>query len=842
MNNIQEILKNLSCDNFPDNFTFSGKIYRWGKKDRYWAIGKEWEYKSNTYQMIKYGDFREANVFTWKSYDVTTQTKEFKKRQSEAISEIAAKEKYERDLKHEDCKRKWVPVFHSLVSDSEVHPYLQKKHIESNYTAKVKDETLYIPVIDPSGLNGIQFIMPDPENPGKFIKRFTTGVKKQGSYCPIPDKNSLSNAEFVFIAEGFATAASVHMATKQPAVCAFDCQNIHAAIQSIRLINPNCKIIICADDDKNGIGMKKALSAKNHFSNVVVKKPRFEQKDDTLTDFNDLHCAESLDQVKSQLQIHESDFVQVFTLGHFGDKTTKYFYFSTMTNKIYQFTATEHTKINLTQMAPKKYWGEKYGYKKDKDGNTTSYPDWDNIPEKLFLEHAREGFFNFKNIRGVGPWIDDSLNHSFVYNLGDRLLINNEEILKIDSDYLYQSSSPINIGDALTDEESGKIIDLFRSLNYKNPSDYIYVCGWVAMAPIFNFLDWRPQLWLTGKRGSGKTSILSMVSKLVGESEIIQSATAASIRQYLKHDARTIVIDEAEPNNIESQKRMDGVIELIRQCTSRTNTKTLRGSSSGDVMEYNVSACFLLASIQVYLPTEADTSRFYVVEMNSNEGADPENWKKTQKLFSEVEDFYPRLLKRMILLAPVVKHNIKEFRDLLLESGSVKEARQADQIATSLACFWALWKSKKISEPNDYEMALRLIEKINLRQSSYVQDTDVDESENCLDAILSAVIDRSMNKTVATCIDNLKKGNQGSYDDSLAMMGMQCKNDKGRWVLRIQSKNQELLRSIDKLGFPNYASILRRSKRYIKNESKKDQFKLNGKNVAGITLDITEID
>ena len=103
---------------------------------------------------------------------------------------------------------------------------------------------------------------------------------------------------------------------------------------------------------------------------------------------------------------------------------------------------------------------------------------------------------------------------------------------------------------------------------------------------------------------------------------------------------------------------MDGVIELIRQCSSRMNTKMLRGTVSGQVLEYNINSIFCLASIQPYLPTQADISRFFTIEMNSNENIDPILWIKIQKLFMEIEHFAPRLFARMVKLIPIIKQNI----------------------------------------------------------------------------------------------------------------------------------------------------------------------------------------
>lgn len=796
----------------PENFTFNtATFFRYGDKEKLWAIGKEWLYKGNVYQAIVYGDWTEGTSEKWVSYDVKNSTQEFRKSQTTAMLEIQTIMDAEKEKKHASCVEKWLPQFNEVSPTNELHPYLFQKQIKNNHCAKNRNGLLMIPAYDHNGFTGLQLIYSKND---EYIKRFSTGIKKKGSFTPLtPDYKT---AEYIYIAEGYATACSVYEVTGVPTISAFDCGNLYDAIRSIRFINPTCKIIICADDDKNNIGAKKAYHCKAAFHNVIIRKPKFEYKTTSLTDFNDLYCTEGEAVVKEQLTFSEADFIKITPLGTFGDKTIRHFYFSSMTNRIYQFLATEHNKNNLLQMAPKKYWGEKYGFSKDKDNVPTETPLWGEIPGKLFVEQSVIGFFNPKNIRGTGPWID---NKRFVYNMGDHLLLNGERVTNIpDSTFLYQTSPAIELAPIATIDECNEIIKVFYNLNYRNKEDFFYLCGWMAMSPIFNYIDWRPHVWITGSQGTGKSSVLKMISKIASDGTVYQSVTAAAIRQHLKHDAASMIIDEAEPNSKEANKRMDEIIEVIRQCSSNSITKSLRGSATGDAIEYNVNSCFLLGSIQTYLPTEADRSRFFQIELLPN--GDHEKWKQIQHQFTSVEHLAPRLMSRMIKMAPIVRANIRLFKELLVDKKEIKTSRMADQISSALGCYYAMQYDTEIPLKD----AQAHVDSMDIQSSNYVEENETDEAQTCLDALLDTIIDRQMHRT-------LRDAYQDNNEKILNAYGL-VRRDK---TLFISNSNSELRKIMEALGYSNHSNVLRRHKQCVERSTVQN---INGQNFRGVKIKI----
>lgn len=125
-------------------------------------------------------------------------------------------------------------------------------------------------------------------------KRFEPGSRKTGCFNAIAPDNKLGQ-EPILIAEGFATAASVHMATGLPVVAAFDAGNLEPVATALREKFPESSILILADDDHAlapNVGLEKAhQAAKAVGAKVLAPTFTADEKAKGLTDFNDLHQA-----------------------------------------------------------------------------------------------------------------------------------------------------------------------------------------------------------------------------------------------------------------------------------------------------------------------------------------------------------------------------------------------------------------------------------------------------------------------------------------------------------------------------------------------------------------------
>lgn len=169
------------------------------------------------------------------------------------------------------------------------HPYLRRKGIPAlEGIRQARDGALLIPVLDAAdNLQSLQRIYPDG------TKRFLVGGKVSGGQFIIqgqPEKP-------IAICEGFATGASIHLATGWTVHVAFSANNMPVVAKPARDRFTDKAIIICGDNDE--AGRKRGEEAAG-LANAQLLFPHF--TDDNGTDFNDLHQIEGIEAVRSQLE------------------------------------------------------------------------------------------------------------------------------------------------------------------------------------------------------------------------------------------------------------------------------------------------------------------------------------------------------------------------------------------------------------------------------------------------------------------------------------------------------------------------------------------------------------
>ena len=191
--------------------------------------------------------------------------------------------------RHRTAGKRAYGMWANGVEADQNHPYLQKKQIEAAGMKMIPDsQTLMVPMQDAKGrIWSLQFI--DEKGQKRFIKE----GRKEGLFHQFGELGK-DTAKQLYIAEGVATAATIHNVTGKPTLAAFDCGNLKPVAEAIRKQYPDAAIVIAADNDHNhkfgkNIGMMKAEEAAKAVEGAVVA-PKFTdaEKAKGLTDFNDL--------------------------------------------------------------------------------------------------------------------------------------------------------------------------------------------------------------------------------------------------------------------------------------------------------------------------------------------------------------------------------------------------------------------------------------------------------------------------------------------------------------------------------------------------------------------------
>lgn len=227
---------------------------------------------------------------------------EIEKQRQERTARLQAQEQ-ERAKAHEAAAQRCQAMWDSF-SWASSSPYLERKGV-SAFGLKEDQGNLIVPLKNAEGqLRGFQAIAPDGQ------KTFARGMEKKGNFHLIgADEKDLSQGE-ILLCEGYATGASLHMATGKAVAVAFDSGNLLPVAEAIRAKYPNAAITICADNDHSiqregkpyNVGLEKAKMAAQKV-NGSIKTPLFTEKEKSqgLTDFNDLHKARGLEAVRHQL-------------------------------------------------------------------------------------------------------------------------------------------------------------------------------------------------------------------------------------------------------------------------------------------------------------------------------------------------------------------------------------------------------------------------------------------------------------------------------------------------------------------------------------------------------------
>lgn len=227
-------------------------------------------------------------VATGAALDETTRAQ----MQAEAAQVRAAREA-ERAKTAEAAAKKAYGVWENLhrAATPENCPYLAEKGVKGHAVKVDKNGHLVVPARDADGkLWTIQIVHEDG-------KRYIKESQKMGSFHVIEPSGKGSLAATgngpIVIAEGYATAATIHEATGMPAVVASDSGNLKPVAEAIRAANPEWEIIIAADNDHanihGNVGMKKGEEAAQAVGGIMVTpKLSAEEKEKGLTDFNDL--------------------------------------------------------------------------------------------------------------------------------------------------------------------------------------------------------------------------------------------------------------------------------------------------------------------------------------------------------------------------------------------------------------------------------------------------------------------------------------------------------------------------------------------------------------------------
>ena len=335
MATINERLSQYGYDFTTDDLTLDAEIHEL-KTPTFsgWYVGS---LENHTTTGASYATLTLHDWLEGKNHFFKSGTENFTKTELEEITARQAQQRREFDQRkkqiQEELSERATEQWRGLQTVDGIPRYLERKGLLEALSPEsgrliLKDETgefLGAKILSDQTGEDYNLVVPMKDVNGKLwnyqtisqsSKTFLDGGRVQGLFHLL---GPLHAEGVVYICEGFATAATVHLCSGKTALVAFHAGNMVEVAQSLRANYPNLKIVICGDEDRWKLnpatgrpyftGRKAAYEAAKTVRGSTCQVS-FENCSPTAvnekqpTDFNDLLLLSSAPEVRRQIEEH----------------------------------------------------------------------------------------------------------------------------------------------------------------------------------------------------------------------------------------------------------------------------------------------------------------------------------------------------------------------------------------------------------------------------------------------------------------------------------------------------------------------------------------------------------
>ncbi len=511
--------------------------------------------------------------------------------------------------------------------------------------------------------------------------------------------------------------------------------------------------------------------------------------------------------------------VDVISLGY--DENNTYYYQNSLTGHIVPLKGSQHNEDHFRPITPDyEYWYWRFG----KPGSIDV--DWKKAARTLVAECQTRGRFAIEDMRGGGIWMDEG---KVIANLGGFLLVDGEKekIQGFPSIYIYDAMiRVVRLPEPITAERAAELPALLKRLPFSDGTGPLAVGGMAVVGMMCGVLSWRPHLWVTGAAESGKSTILKMtLSRLwkpIGAAITDESTSAAGIRQRgLKQSAVPVVMDESEADDVQGLQRVKSIVKMARSASTESDAMVLKGSTTGQGMEFNVRSCFVLCSIVESLTTPQDRQRFTVIhcQKSAQSLADWPVLKMDLERTITAEyglSLYAAVIRDTRLIMDNIRHaSIRMFTLMGRDS-----RRHAEQLGTLIAgYFYLMHQGCEITD----EWTDALYHSMNYTAIRDEIAGEDDTPKRCLNFIYSYK-PQGERTTMGECVERvLAEGDRGAagffsdnYKGSRAQLrrfGLDVELSSNPHIphkLVVATRHPEMNDVLEKRGFSSHTKLLRR--------------------------------
>ena len=246
----------------PRHIVFDGKIHRFSsdgrkKGDSGWYVAYDSKISAGCF-----GCWKDGITINWQQDIGRELTTVEQMEHSRKIREARAVYEAEKKRRQEVAAETVGTIWSNAAEASDDHPYLMRKGVSSHGLRISGDGRLIVPMIDTSGeISSLQYI------PAEGDKRYHSGGSVQGCRFTLAGQGDTQ-----YIAEGYATAASIHEHTGATTHVAFSAGQLLPVAKAIRQHHQG-DLVIVTDNDESGVGQEKARQAASESRARVIVPP-----------------------------------------------------------------------------------------------------------------------------------------------------------------------------------------------------------------------------------------------------------------------------------------------------------------------------------------------------------------------------------------------------------------------------------------------------------------------------------------------------------------------------------------------------------------------------------------
>jgi putative DNA primase/helicase len=228
-----------------------------------WAVLFDGEIRAGAF-----GSWRTGESHTWSEKPAHQQSAAERAAMQRQLRVLQQARAAEQDEVQRAARERAAKLWATARPATGAHPYLKRKGIQA-YGIRQLRTMLVVPARDVHGqLHTLQFIGEDGS------KRFLTGGRIRGCYFAIgiPGHSLL-------LAEGLATASTLHEATGDAVAVCFNCGNLQPVALALRNKFHRLRLVICADNDAQtpgNPGLTQATAAARAVGGFIAV-PQFEE-------------------------------------------------------------------------------------------------------------------------------------------------------------------------------------------------------------------------------------------------------------------------------------------------------------------------------------------------------------------------------------------------------------------------------------------------------------------------------------------------------------------------------------------------------------------------------------